>query len=204
MTAGPLAFLAATVVLVACMAVLELLVRRAGWRHETTRRIAHVLACLYAVVCHSVLPLSAFVLACSVFLLALVVSRRLRVLTAVHVTRRDSLGEVYLPGGIIIAALAGAAAGSQAVFLASILILSFADVAAGVTGDILRSSRKTWWGSLAFFVVSVVIVLACGFDPLTALAVSAVAAGVERVSTRGTDNLTVPFAAGLLLALLAR
>jgi len=195
-------FVAATLVLAACLGALELLVRRAGWRHETTRRIAHVLACLYAVVCHSVLPLWGFVLACSLFIVTLVVSRRLRVLTAVHVTRRDSLGEVYLPGGIIIAALAGAAADSQAVFLASILILSFADVAAGVTGDLLRSPRKTWRGSLAFFVVSAVIVVACGFSPLAALAVSAVGAAVERVSSRGTDNLTVPAAAGLLLALL--
>jgi len=197
-------FLAATGVLVACLAALETLVRRAGWRHETTRRIAHVLACLYAVVSHSVLPLWAFVLACSVFLVVLVVSRRLRVLTAVHVTRRDSLGEVYLPGGIIIAALAGEAAGSDDVFLASILILAFADVAAGVTGDILRSPTKTWRGSLVFFLVAGVVAVACGFSPLTALAVATVAAWVERVSSRGTDNLSVPLAAGLLLALLPR
>ena len=197
-------FFAATAVLLACLAGLEMLVRRAGSRHETTRRIAHVLACLYAVVAHSVLPLWAFVLACSVFLVCLAVSRRLRVLTAVHVTRRDSLGEVYLPGGIIIAALAGGVAGSQAVFLASILILSFADVAAGVTGDLLRSPTKTWWGSLAFFAVAAAVVVACGFSPLTALAVATATAAVERASSRGTDNLTVPLAAGLLLALLPR
>ena len=196
-------FALATAVLVALMAGLETLVRRFGWRHETTRRIAHVLACLYAVVAHAHLPLGAFVLACSVFLVALVVSRRGGLLTAVHVTRRDSLGEVYLPGGIVIAALAGGIAGSDDVFLAGILILAFADVAAGVTGDILKSPSKTWRGSLAFFAVSILVVQACGFSPLVSLAVAVAATAVERVSSRGTDNLTVPLAAGTLLATLS-
>jgi phytol kinase len=204
--AGLLVFAAATVLLVALMLALEALVRRRDWRHETTRRIAHVLACLYAIASHAVLPLWLFVLACSLFVLALVLSRRMKVLTSVHTTRRASLGEVYLPVGIVIAALAGALAGAPssqtAVFLATILILALADVAAGVTGDLLRAESKTRLGSLAFFAVSILIVQACGFGPLLSLAVAVVATLVERVSSRGTDNLTVPLAAGLLLALL--
>ena len=200
--AGLLVFAAATVLLVALMLALEALVRRRDWRHETTRRIAHVLACLYAIASHAVLPLWLFVLACSLFVLALVLSRRMKVLTSVHTTRRASLGEVYLPVGIIIAALAGALASESAVFLATILILALADVAAGVTGDLLRAESKTRLGSLAFFAVSILIVQACGFGPLLSLAVAVVATLVERVSSRGTDNLTVPLAAGLLLALL--
>ena len=200
--AGLLVFAAATVLLVALMLALEALVRRRDWRHETTRRIAHVLACLYAIASHAVLPLWLFVLACSLFVLALVLSRRMKVLTSVHTTRRASLGEVYLPVGIIIAALAGALASETAVFLATILILALADVAAGVTGDLLRAESKTRLGSLAFFAVSILIVQACGFGPLLSLAVAVVATLVERVSSRGTDNLTVPLAAGLLLALL--
>jgi len=200
--AGLLVFAAATLVLVAAMLALEALVRRRGWRHETTRRIAHVLACLYAIASHAVLPLWLFVLACSLFVLALVLSRRMKVLTSVHTTRRASLGEVYLPVGIIIAALAGALAWDTAVFLATILILALADVAAGVTGDLLRAESKTRLGSLAFFGVSILVVQACGFGPLSSLAVAVVATLVERVSSRGTDNLTVPLAAGLLLALL--
>ena len=200
--AGLLVFAAATVLLVALMLALEALVRRRDWRHETTRRIAHVLACLYATASHAVLPLWLFVLACSLFVLALVLSRRMKVLTSVHTTRRASLGEVYLPVGIIIAALAGALAADTAVFLATILILALADVAAGVTGDLLRAESKTRLGSLAFFAVSILIVQACGFGPLLSLAVAVVATLVERVSSRGTDNLTVPLVAGLMLALL--
>ena len=200
--AGLLVFAAATVLLVALMLALEALVRRRDWRHETTRRIAHVLACLYAIASHAVLPLWLFVLACSLFVLALVLSRRMKVLTSVHTTRRASLGEVYLPAGIIIAALAGALAADTAVFLATILILALADVAAGVTGDLLRAESKTRLGSLAFFGVSILVVQACGFGPLLSLAVAVVATLVERVSSRGTDNLTVPLAAGLMLALL--
>jgi len=200
--AGLLVFAAATAVLVALMLALESLVRRRGWRHETTRRIAHVLACLYAIASHAALPLWLFVLACSLFVLALVISRRMKVLTSVHTTRRASLGEVYLPVGIIISALAGALAADDAVFLATILVLALADVAAGVTGDLLRSESKTRLGSLAFFAVSLLVVQACGFGVLLSLAVALVATLVERVSSRGTDNLTVPLAAGLMLALL--
>jgi len=200
--AGLLVFAAATAVLVALMLALEALVRRRDWRHETTRRIAHVLACLYAIASHAVLPLWLFVLACSLFVLALVLSRRMKVLTSVHTTRRASLGEVYLPVGIIIAALAGTLAADTSVFLATILILALADVAAGVTGDLLRAESKTRLGSLAFFGVSILVVQACGFGPLLSLAVAVVATLVERVSSRGTDNLTVPLAAGLMLALL--
>lgn len=200
--AGLLVFAAATAVLVGLMLALESLVRRRGWRHETTRRIAHVLACLYAIASHAVLPLWLFVLACSLFVLALVISRRMKVLTSVHTTRRASLGEVYLPVGIIISALAGALAADDAVFLATILVLALADVAAGVTGDLLRSESKTRLGSLAFFGVSLLTVQACGFGVLLSLAVALVATLVERVSSRGTDNLTVPLAAGLMLALL--
>ena len=200
--AGLLVFAAATAVLVALMLALEALVRRRDWRHETTRRIAHVLACLYAIASHAVLPLWLFVLACSLFVLALVLSRRMKVLTSVHTTRRASLGEVYLPAGIIIAALAGTLAADTSVFLATILILALADVAAGVTGDLLRAESKTRLGSLAFFAVSILIVQACGFGTLLSLAVAVVATLVERVSSRGTDNLTVPLVAGLMLALL--
>lgn len=200
--AGLWLFATATAVLVVLMLVLESLVRRRAWRHETTRRIAHVLACLYGVASHAWLPLWLFVLACAVFFGLLVVSRRMRLLTAVHVTRRDSLGEVYLPLGIIIGALAGALAHSHAVFVASVLVLAFADVAAGVTGDLLRSPRKTSWGSLAFFVVAAAVVLACGFDPALALVTAALATAAERLASRGTDNLAVPLVTGLALALL--
>lgn len=200
--AGLLAFAGATVLLVALMLALEALVRRRGWRHETTRRVAHVLACLYGLFSHGVLPLWLFVLACSAFVVLLVVSRRMRVLTSVHTTRRASLGEVYLPAGIVIAALAGAFAPQEPVFSATILILALADVAAGVTGDLLAADSKTLRGSLAFLVVAFAIVLACGFGPLLAVVVAVLATLVERVSSRGTDNLTVPLVAGALLALL--
>jgi phytol kinase len=208
-------FALATLVLVGLMLALERKARRGEWRHETTRRVAHVLACLYAIVSHDALPLWLFVLACSLFALALVVSRRMKALTSVHTTRRASLGEIYLPVGIIIAALAGLLPWPEPgaipytlvsrgpdVFLATILILALADVAAGVTGDLLRAESKTRLGSLAFFGVSILVVQACGFSTLLSLAVAVVATLVERVSSRGTDNLTVPLAAGLMLALL--
>ena len=201
--AALLAFAAGTVALVGLLVTLEGLVRRRGWPHETTRRIAHVVACLYAMLVHATLPLALFAAVCAVFVVALVGSRRGGLLTAVHVTRRDSLGEVYLPVGIVIAALAGAwAPEGDRVFLASILVLALADVAAGATGDLLRSDRKTWWGSLAFLVVAAAVLLACGFAPIVVAVAALAATATERLSGRGTDNVTVPLVTGLVLVLL--
>jgi phytol kinase len=200
---GLAAFGLATLVLVGIMALLEVAVRRLGAGAEATRRVAHVVACLYGLFSHAVLPLGLFVVACSVFVLALLASRRLSVLRAVHTTRRRSLGEVYLPAGIIIAALAATLApDDDRVFLAAMLVLALADVAAGVVGDLLRSPSKTRLGSLAFLVVTLAVTLACGFTPLLCALVAVAATVTERVSSRGTDNLTVPLVTGLLLALL--
>jgi phytol kinase len=196
------AFGLATALLVGMIALLELAVRRTALAAETARRIAHVVACLYGLFSHSVLPLGLFVAACSVFVLALAASRRLSVLRAVHTTRRRSLGEVYLPVGIIIAALAAVPArDDDRVFLATILVLALADVAAGLTGDVLRSVSKTWRGSFAFLVVALVVTLSCGFPPVLCGVVAIAATATERISSRGTDNLTVPLVTGLLLAL---
>jgi dolichol kinase len=196
-------FAVATLVLIGLMLGLELLVRRRSWNHEVTRRIAHVLACLYGIVSHSVLPLWLFVPACSIFVVVLVLSRRRGWLAAVHITRRASLGEIYLPAGIIIGALAAGLAGPDEprVFAATILILALADVAAGVTGDLLHSPTKTWWGSTAFFLVAVLVANACGFGVLLPVVVALATTVTERLSSRGTDNLTVPLVGGLLLAL---
>ena len=195
-----LIFVAATIALALSFVALERLVRTRGVATEITRRVAHVLACLFALLVHTLVPVWLFVVFSIVFAALMWLSRHFHVFTAIHKVRRRSLGDVYLPLGIGVAALLGQA--DTAVFVAAVLILGLADVAAGLVGDYLRSSRKTWWGSGAFLAVSVIVLALCGFPVAPVVAVALLATVTERYSPLGTDNVSIPFVVAGLLALL--
>ena len=193
-------FIIGTAVLALVFAALELLVRRGGISSEVTRRAAHVVAALFAILVHMVFDGWLFVMIAVIFALLMVLSRRIHLLTSIHNTRRASLGEVYLPLGAAIAAMI--ASDDDRIFVASMLVLGLADVAAGIVGDVLRSPHKTWWGSLACAVVSGLVLIACGVSWPVALVSSVIVAATERLSHRGIDNLTIPAVAALMLMLL--
>ena len=197
---GALVFGAATVGLAASFVVLERLVRTRNVPTEITRRVAHVLACLFALLVHAVLPFWLFIVCSVVFAALMWLSRHFHVFTSIHKVRRRSLGDVYLPLGIGVAALLGGS--DAAVFVAAVLILGLADVAAGLVGDYLRSSRKTWWGSGAFLGVSVFVLALCGFGLVPVIVVALLATATERYSPLGTDNISIPLVAAALLAVL--
>ena len=197
---GALVFGAATVGLAASFVVLERLVRTRNVPTEITRRVAHVLACLFALLVHAVLPFWLFIVCSVVFAALMWLSRHFHVFTSIHKVRRRSLGDVYLPLGIGVAALLGGS--DAAVFVAAVLILGLADVAAGLVGDYLRSSRKTWWGSGAFLGVSVIVLALCGFGLVSVIVVALLATATERYSPLGTDNISIPLVAAALLAVL--
>ena len=197
---GALVFGAATVGLAASFVVLERLVRTRNVPTEITRRVAHVLACLFALLVHAVLPFWLFIVCSVVFAALMWLSRHFHVFTSIHKVRRRSLGDVYLPLGIGVAALLGGS--DAAVFVAAVLILGLADVAAGLVGDYLRSSRKTWWGSGAFLGVSVIVLALCGFGLVSVIVVALLATATERYSPLGTDNISIPLVVAALLAVL--
>jgi dolichol kinase len=93
----------------------------------------------------------------------------------------------------------------------SLLFLALGDPAAGLVGENMgrtRIGRKSLEGSLAFLLVSAaaafMVVALGGFEPLwIALVGAGVAMLVELVSSPLDDNLTVPFACGAVISLLA-
>ncbi|QIM17836.1 hypothetical protein G7066_02450 [Leucobacter coleopterorum] len=193
-------FLGATLVLLTAFVVLEYLVRKRGAPTELTRRVAHVAACLFAVAVHQLMPVWLFVTLALGFSALMLLSRHFQVFTSIHKVRRRSLGDVYLPLGLAIGACI---AGDRfEIFVAAALTLGLGDVAAGLTGDLLRSSSKTWWGSVVFVGVTAVVVAACGFGAVSIGVVAILAAATERYSPRGTDNLTIPLVTAGLLVLL--
>lgn len=182
-------------------AAIEFSKRRFNLSTEYTRRFAHVVSGFLVLLNHALLSPLAFVFMVLGAGCAILATSILKIGTAVHDVERRTYGEFVITFGYL-----GAYALSfinESVFLPAILVLTFADPLAGLMGNLLKSPRKTLAGSAVFFVVSViVIVLTCPFVPLAStIGVAAIVTGVERISFRGFDNLTVPITtAALLLA----
>ena len=180
--------------------LLEHITRKNNSNKELTRRIAHILSGLFGASMGLVLESSVFITFVLVFLVIISLSYGLKFFSSIHNVRRKTFGEIFLPLGILIAYLL--ADGTMTHFLASVLILAISDPLAGIAGDI--SNKKLTYGSIVFFVSTLLILLATFkfeqfiFIVLIALLVTF----VERVSYYGTDNLTIPLASSLLLKLM--
>lgn len=190
----------ATLGLGAVFLTFEFLVRRGLASAELTRRGAHVAACGYAVGIHAVLEVWVFVVIALTFVVLMTGSKLLRVLRSIHDTRRITWGEAYLPAGLAIAALV-CGADTQA-FVATAVIVGLADPAAGLTGQLRGSPRKTHAGTVVFMAVALALCLVARYGVVLSVVVAVTLAAVERVSTRGSDNLTVAVAAALMLTTL--
>ncbi len=183
-------FIAFTVALGAVFGLLEWRVRAGGLQPENGRRMSHVAACAYAIGIHAVLPLWGFVAVAGTFVALMTASKLMRLLRSIHETRRSTWGEVYMPLGLGLAALI--AGESQQAFIAAAAVLGLADVAAGLVGDARGSLSKTWGGSLAFVVVAAAVLMATRYGIAVSAIGAVVLAAVERLSSRGLDNLTIP------------
>ncbi len=154
----------------------------------------------------------------SVFVALLIVLRASPKLRAslgspIHSVDRKSLGDIYFVlgvGGVFLFS-----SGDRLLFCVPVLILTFADAAAGVVGLYYGRLRyaagegeKTIEGSLAFFFTAFLSVhillllfaeLGRSETLLSALALGLFLTLVEAVADNGLDNLLIPLAALLLL-----
>ena len=168
---------------------IELIKRKLGVPAEIMRRVA--LDYLY-------LPPVVFVVLVASGGVTFFVLSRLKLLTAVNAVARRTIGQYLLTYGYLAAYFCSLP--DLTVFIPSVLIVTFADSLAGLTGTLLKSPRKTWVGSSVFFVVALALILATAAAPIwPAMAIAGALAVVERFSPLGFDNLTVPVASALLL-----
>lgn len=114
---------------------------------------------------------------------------------------RQSYGEILFFVGVSLTALL---AHSTLHFVIPIAILGLADTAAYVVGRSIKSRQlifsKTLAGSLAFIVVAFLLLLIVAPLPLALLG-AYITGLAELVGLRGSDNITVPVVAALLLTL---
>lgn len=136
-----------------------------------------------------------------------------------HTTERVSFGTVYFPIAFTLLVFMFWER-NIVLFVVSMLILAFSDTAATVVGERIKSSRKfilwhdkkSWPGSITFFVTTLLVVM--GAFPIytrlagvaqlptlhlwiMALFTAFVSTVGEAVSKRGSDNLTLTLAAAL-------
>ncbi|MEE9161548.1 MAG: DUF92 domain-containing protein [Candidatus Neomarinimicrobiota bacterium] len=207
----------------ALLALAEWLHRRDRLPPETLRPLVHAVTGVGLVLTPFLFRAPTFPLLSGFLFLAVnLLAVRGGRLPAIHATARSSYGTVFYPlAYVILVALLWER--DQVALLVGILILAFADPLAAAVGRryggrpfTLWRDSKTYAGSLIMLAASTLLTLAglyvlvplAGGAPMAgphlliaALLAGALAAVVEAQSRQGSDNLTVPLAAGLFIVL---
>ncbi len=172
------------------------------------RKLSHVSGCIAASCLIFLIPLSQIAVIGIGFSLMLIIIRRHKLAPSLYKISRLSYGEVCFPLGVSIAALLSS---TSDMYLALILVMGFADTAADIIGTRyakvfvhIPGGRKSWQGSLAFFITALsVLLIIYGPTPLSLLAFAAAAMTLaEALSGIGIDNATIPLTGGVILKLL--
>ncbi len=217
------ALLVYLVVLLGVVGLGELTRARLGWAPETTRKLVHALVGLVLasapLVCASSWPLLALGV---LFVIVNGLALQREALAGMHDTERDSRGTVYFPLGFLALVLL-LFERRPSVFVVAMVILALADTVGTIVGEGRpEAQRFTWWrdpksrpGSLAVGMCSaaIVLVLLPWLEPalqgapawLTLLLagwMGVFCALCEGASSRGSDNISLPLGAALMLELL--
>jgi uncharacterized protein (TIGR00297 family) len=199
----------------------DLLLKRLQVNPHTTRRVVHILVGIYVVftpyIFHSSMPI---ILVALIFILVNFFGVKYELLPGIHSTSRLTYGTVYFPLSFLILVL-WFWEKDPAILISSMLIMALGDPVASWVGESRRKPKtyrvwtdtKSVQGSLAmFFTAYLMSVFGMYIGRLTlggeaellqiaffSLFVAAYATMSETVSHQGTDNLTVPLGAGLML-----
>jgi len=169
---------------------------------ERLRKALHLLtgttAFAFPVLFDSTGPVWALVAA----ILVLLVARRRNPVTGGVARARASVGELCMP--IAIATLFELTRGqAQVLYALPLFFLVFADSFAALVGSQFGSHRygsKSIEGTVTFFTVALLAGLAV-LPPGSAIVLAFAAMGLEHISWRGLDNLTVPLGSYFVLVL---
>lgn len=179
------------------LAGLELLSRRTKLSFEYARRFSHVAAAVLAAIIGSVLSGSVFVVVVMLFIPIMFFSRKKQILKHIHGVSRSTIGEELLPVGIIVAYLVSE--GEAAIFVPSVLVVGIADPLAGT---VIQKFKNNLIAYLVFLMVAVVIIaIFSSASAFAVIIVAAIAAGAERLSPYGSDNLSIPLVVSIALRL---
>lgn len=200
----------------------ELIYRRLNPAGEITRKFAHFSAVLATVPFPYIFPSHWYILVLALlFAGVLFFTRKGKQLKSIHGVERKSIGSYLLPLSIYLTFLISSLMENMFVYILPMLILAVSDPMAAILGINIKTYNgriklfgkklnKTWLGSGAFLVSSFVISIIALyfhrgiFDLKTfwlAMAMAVVTMFAELISWRGSDNLSIPLSAVLVLVL---
>jgi dolichol kinase len=216
---GALATLILIVGLVGAMAIMSRLVASGSVHPEVSRKALHVCMGLSCLALPWVFPDPVwFAIGFSMVLATLAAIRYVPVINrqltgALHAVERSSGGDMYF--ALSVAILYAVARDQPALYIMPLLVLTLADALAALAGVFYAKTayesyhaRKSWEGSLVFFVVAflcihITILLLTDLDRVEGITVSVtlayIATLIEGASWEGLDNLFLPIALYLLL-----
>jgi len=180
---------------------MEILSRRTRVQPEVTRKISHIVLGSIAVLGFLEGPIWLYAASIAALSLYVFTSLRKKRLRSPHGVERSTYGALFLPLGLL--APLPLTFDAPEVYIFSILIVTFADSAAGLVGFLLKRTQKSMLGSTVFFAVTALILFAypLALPPFALIGVAVAVTLVERYSIYGSDNLTIPLAATALLLL---
>ena len=195
-----------------CMAFLgliEFLKRKYSIAPSTTRRIAHMGTAFIAFIAPWFLRFDELLFLGVLFSVLLFIARRQNILTSIHGVERVTLGEVFLPAGVFLAALGMVFYGVRE-YQFGILVMGLADPFAGFVGERfgkhsikIFGNKKSWEGSFAFFILTVALTYVFAREHGSqVLAIPVILTFVELMLVYGLDNLVLPVLAAFLLKVL--
>lgn len=197
----PLVSLALILLPIIVLLGMEIVSKRFHVQPELTRKAAHVIIGIIAVLGFLEGPLWLYAVSVSALTGIVFVSLRKRLLSSLHGVKRPTFGELFLPLGLL--APLPFTLDAPEIYITSILVMTLADSFAGLVGFYTKQRTKSIRGSVVFLGVAFgIILLAAGIPWTQALLVAVIATGVERFSNYGSDNLTIPLVVTAVLLLL--
>jgi phytol kinase len=209
----PAAILAASAGFIGLLAVVEILSRHPRVTAELARKLAHLSCGVLAAFMPLFMTFRSVIVVAVLFIPFMVVSRKLGIFASVHRAERTTLGEVYFPLGV---GLAAALFPATVPYTFGVLVMAVSDALAALAGGrwgrrgySILGAHKTFTGSTVFFVSTAV--LATGILAVSgrlhagsmaaALAAALILTALEGVLAGGVDNAVLPAAAaGLIVA----
>lgn len=199
-------FAISLVVATSILGVAEIVRRKFKFDNEIWRKLVHVIHGALVAYWPFVIGYDLVIVLEVLFIFAVFAVHELHWFPWLWRVGRRSWGQYAFPIGVIIAALV---ADSPWIFLAAVLELGLADAAAALIGKKFGHSstykmlgqKKSIVGSLAFFAVSVLILIGVivysPLDPVRATAITAMWLSVlltatENLGVYGSDNLFIP------------
>lgn len=187
---------------------------------ESARKFVHAFTGTWAALWPAFLDLRSIAVLTILASVAAILLRRFNIFRSIYSVRRLSIGEILIGIGLSLSALL---ADNGAIFSSAVLIIAWSDSAAALVGMKygkkksfkILSSKKSYPGSAAFFASSIVVLMSYMYYTVgpsmfhslelfigafvLSVVISAALTIVELTGVYGTDNLTIPLFAVIVL-----